>query len=215
MKTVLLLPVLCLFTGAKFKPLRVKQQTVVSVTNGAAMVKPAPVPCPNDLQSSKGNTSSKSGNNRETDLKYAMLRVGDSLSDIPMTDIRDRKITFSQFKGKYLLLDFWASWCRPCIAAMPHVKEVYDKYHNKGFDVMAISLDLSWSDWEKTIKRWRIEKWHHVMMEEVVANYFEQVREIPAQYLIDPSGKVVWSSFEESATTWEKILKENLKTKRK
>lgn len=61
-------------------------------------------------------------------------------------------ISLSSTKGKYVLLDFWASWCKPCRASYPHLKKVYEKYKDKGFEVLAISTDTDHDAWKKAIK---------------------------------------------------------------
>lgn len=70
--------------------------------------------------------------------------------------------SLSDIKDKYILLDFWASWCKPCRASYPHLKEVYNKYKNDGFEVVAISTDSDHDAWKKAIKEDQT-KWIHVV----------------------------------------------------
>lgn len=61
--------------------------------------------------------------------------------EMSFTSFSGKKVDLKKLKGKVVLVDFWATWCGPCVAEMPHVKEVYKKYHKRGFEVIAISLD--------------------------------------------------------------------------
>lgn len=63
-----------------------------------------------------------------------------------------RLVSVSDFKGKYLLIDFWASWCKPCRDENPNIVRAYQKYKAKGFDILAISLDYDKKSWIKAIK---------------------------------------------------------------
>ena len=90
-------------------------------------------------------------------------------------------------KNKYILLDFWASWCGPCMMEVPHLKAAYDKYHKKGFEIYAVSLDQKKENWEKAIKDKKM-NWLHVSN----VKYWDTpsrndyaVNSIPANFLID------------------------------
>ena len=61
--------------------------------------------------------------------------------DVQFTDLNGKEVSVKNFAGKVVLVDFWATWCRPCKAALPEVKEVYAKLHSKGFEIIGISLD--------------------------------------------------------------------------
>jgi len=71
------------------------------------------------------------------------LAVGAEPVDFNVKSIDGKTLSPAAFKGKVLLIDFWATWCGPCVAEMPNVKQVYDKYHPKGFEIVGISLDQS------------------------------------------------------------------------
>lgn len=78
------------------------------------------------------------------------------------TSINGKKVSLSTFKGKKIvLLDFWASWCVPCRQMMPHLKDLYQKYHSKGLEIISISSSLSddKKDWEKAIEKEGIQSW--------------------------------------------------------
>jgi thiol-disulfide isomerase/thioredoxin len=120
------------------------------------------------------------------------------------------KLTLSSTRGKYVMIDFWASWCVPCRAAIPRWKEVYQQYHDKGFDIIGLSSDNDWARW---IKAMDVEKmpWDQVCDEFPVKNMPSRVgnlfniRTIPHYFLLDKDGKILVNSASE-----EKI-KEKLK----
>ncbi len=136
-------------------------------------------------------------------------RIGANAPDFKATDLNKQTVTLSEFKGKnVILMDFWASWCRPCRASFPHLKEVYKKYHSKGFEIISVSEDENRDEWIAAVKQENIENWHPVPVAEKCAlgpdyftkddiyeNYF--VYPIPRQILIDKSGKIVgqWDGF--------------------
>ena len=75
-----------------------------------------------------------------------------------------KEIRLSDLKGKVVLVDFWATWCGPCRAALPHVKKLYDKYHDKGFEVFCVSdNDSSPDEWKKVIVEEGMENYHNIL----------------------------------------------------
>ncbi len=96
--------------------------------------------------------------------------------------------------NKYILLDFWASWCGPCMAEVPHLKEAYDAYQGKGFEIFGVSLDNNAEAWQNAVTEKQL-NWLHVSdllgwQNAAAAEY--GVRSIPANYLIDcATGKIV------------------------
>jgi thiol-disulfide isomerase/thioredoxin len=97
--------------------------------------------------------------------------------------------------GTYTIIDFWASWCRPCRAENPNVVRVYNKYHDKGLNIISVSLDKAGqkSRWIKAIADDKMD-WHHVSnlksWQEPIAKMYG-VRSIPATFLLDESGKII------------------------
>jgi thiol-disulfide isomerase/thioredoxin len=102
-------------------------------------------------------------------------------------------VSLSSFKGKYFLLDFWASWCGPCRRENPNVVKAYRQYHNKGFDILGVSLDDSKDDWLKAIKKDGL-SWTQVSdlkgwKNEAATLY--GIQGIPMNFLIDKEGKII------------------------
>jgi len=97
--------------------------------------------------------------------------------------------------GKYTIIDFWASWCRPCRQENPNVVRVYNQYHNKGLNIISVSLDKAGQEdrWIKAIKDDKM-NWHHVSnlkgWSDPIAQQYS-VRSIPATFLLDENGKII------------------------
>ena len=100
----------------------------------------------------------------------------------------------SDLRGKVVLIDFWASWCGPCRRESPNVRNVYAKYHDKGFEVFSVSLDRDYNNWVKAIKDDKLVWPNHVSdlkywSSEAAAIY--GVRSIPSMFLLDREGRIV------------------------
>ncbi len=121
--------------------------------------------------------------------------VGQPYMEITLPDSTGEQIALSAFvgKGKYVLLDFWASWCRPCMQELPYLIDAYNKYHAKGFEIYGVSLDENKSSWESTVKSQQMDWIQVSTLEgwECPAAQQYGIRSIPANLLIDPEGTII------------------------
>jgi thiol-disulfide isomerase/thioredoxin len=120
--------------------------------------------------------------------------------------------TLSITRGAYVMIDFWASWCKPCRAAIPHWKEVYKEYHEKGFEIVSVSDDSKWEAWTHALDAEKM-PWHQVIDEFPVKNMparvgtLYQTHFIPFYVLLDKMGKIlVYTDNEEEITNKLKEL---------
>ncbi len=123
----------------------------------------------------------------------AQVRVGGMAPEISLPNVKDSVINLSSFKGKVVLIDFWASWCGPCRAANPKVARLYKKFKDKGFEVFGVSIDESKNAWTKAIRQDRI-KYVQVndnagLDSKVTFKY--SVEAIPTSFLLDRTGKII------------------------
>lgn len=122
-----------------------------------------------------------------------LLPIGGEAPEIRQATPEGGSFALSQLRGKYVLIDFWASWCKPCRFENPAVKRVYDKYKNKGFEILGVSLDRSHDAWVQAIAADGI-NWKHVSDLGFWNNAAAQeygVSSIPFTVLLDKEGKII------------------------
>lgn len=119
--------------------------------------------------------------------------IGGEAPDFTMNNVDDQPVKLSDFRGKVMLVDFWASWCGPCRRENPNVLKAYSKYHDKGFDVLGVSLDKTKESWLGAIEKDGL-VWNHVSDLKGWQNEAAQlygVSSIPHTVLVDREGKII------------------------
>jgi peroxiredoxin len=130
---------------------------------------------------------------RETLDAALKTAIGQPAPDFTQTDVKGNPVALSSFKGKYVLVDFWASWCGPCRLENPSVVKAYRQYHSKGFTVLGISLDDKKDKWLEAIRKDGLD-WTQVSdlkgwQNSVALSY--GIKGIPMNFLLDKDGKIV------------------------
>ncbi|OIV39691.1 TlpA family protein disulfide reductase [Flavobacterium johnsoniae] len=139
--------------------------------------------------------NSEKGKEMAEKLKYfKQSKVGSPAPNFILKDSNDKTISLADFKNKeYILIDFWASWCAPCLEELPYIKELYKKYQHQGFEIISITEDKESDSWKNAIIKNKIESWKHISLLEnqskIDKEYF--VNGIPHKVLIDKNGIII------------------------
>ncbi|MBS1912500.1 MAG: TlpA family protein disulfide reductase [Bacteroidetes bacterium] len=119
--------------------------------------------------------------------------IGSQAPDFTQNDTSGRPVSLHQFRGKVVLIDFWASWCPPCVAEVPNVKALWEKYRDQGLVVLSVSLDKSLDAWKIFIHLNGLQ-WYQVAdgeyWDNAVARLYS-VYEIPSMYLVGRDGRIM------------------------
>src|SRR5581483_9452368 len=121
------------------------------------------------------------------------LVAGAKFPDFAEKDLEGKPLSPSNFKGKVVLIDFWATWCRPCVMELPNVQKAYEKHHDKGFEIIGISLDQDQERLKSFIKDKNM-TWQQYFDGKGWGNKLAQkygIQSIPATFLLDGEGKII------------------------
>lgn len=116
--------------------------------------------------------------------------VGTEAPLFTMNDVEGNAVSLENYKGKYVLVDFWASWCGPCRDENPRIVQVFKKYKGSKFDILGVSIDQNSNQWKKAIEEDQL-LWTQVLDDQNIANQSYGVISIPANVLVSPEGVIV------------------------
>lgn len=143
-------------------------------------------------------------------IKIKSISVGSIAPDIILNDTSGVPISLASLRGKYVLLDFWAAWCRPCREENPNIVQNYNKYKSKGFEVYQVSLDRNKNDWVRGIIQDKL-TWVNVSdlkyYQSEAAEIYD-VDRIPSAFLLDPDGKIIAKNTDLRGSNLTKKLQE-------
>lgn len=122
------------------------------------------------------------------------LKIGDEAPEIALPNVAGDTLKLSNLRGKYVLVDFWGSWCRPCRLEHPNLRKAYWRYKKRGFDVYQVALERNKEDWKNTIREdklyWKNQVSELNYMASKTARLYK-VKSIPTNFLLDPNGKII------------------------
>jgi len=124
--------------------------------------------------------------------KLKPLSAGHKAPDFTISSIDGKTVKLSDYKGKYVMVDFWASWCVPCRQENPNVLKQYNTFHSKGFNVLGVSLDKDKSAWQKAVNDDKL-AWTQTSDLQSFQGTAEQlyhIEAIPSNFIIDPQGNI-------------------------
>ena len=123
-------------------------------------------------------------------------------------DIKGNIINLKNYRGKYVLIQLWASWCGPCIAEIPIIKKIRDNYKEDELHIIGITYDTDYNDFYNAVTKYKL-NWTHIFNNNDLRRRYGN-KAIPSVYLVDKEGKIIFSSWEDNMDELDSLLKENL-----
>ena len=127
--------------------------------------------------------------------EFSKTIIGKQAPDFKFITLDGKSKKLSDFQGNFVLLDFWGTWCGPCVVGIPYLKKAYKKYNNQGFEIISISNDIRSGMTEQELKKWVTErniKWNQVMdKKDARIQKLYKIIQYPTLFLINPQGKVI------------------------
>src|SRR5690606_31239514 len=125
--------------------------------------------------------------------KSSTIKINAAVPNFTLKDTSGKSVALNTIKAKYILLDFWASWCGPCIKQFDHLKTLYKKYQNKGLEIVGINIDIREVDWIKAVNQHKI-PWPTLSdlngIESEPCKLFD-IKAIPQLFLLDSSYNLI------------------------
>ena len=127
-------------------------------------------------------------------LKRQSVEIHKLAPEVALPDTSMQTQRLSRFRGQYVLLDFWASWCKPCRKESPYLRQAFEQFSLKGFTIVSVSVDKKETAWKKAIRKDRLQAWMHLRenkgwQSKILATY--GIQQLPTNFLIDPEGKII------------------------
>ena len=148
-------------------------------------------------QMSEKNKKSIYGEEIKNLLNTIIVKSDDKAPDFDLIDLRGNSLSMDKFNGKYLLIDFWAGWCIPCVKQLPELKNLSKKFKNKDFEILGVSFDQNKEQWKKSVIKHETQNWNHVYIgmenirKEGSLSEKYDIQPIPAYILIDKEGRII------------------------
>jgi peroxiredoxin len=123
-----------------------------------------------------------------------LLKIGLQAPSFALPDLEGKEVAWSELNGKYVLIDFWASWCAPCRQESPTLVQAYEQYKDKNFTIYSVSLDTKKEAWQNAIIKDQLTWPYHssdLKGWDNAASKLYNITSIPMNFLIDPKGKII------------------------
>ncbi len=136
-------------------------------------------------------------------------KINTKVPDFNVKDIDNKEVSLKEFEGKYILINFWASWCAPCIKKIPELKQFLSFYHSKGFEIINISIDTKRENWTKAVKKYELDSFHNIITNQEIDNKYSNTKmPIPSEILVAPTGLMLWNSMNTNSKSLSETLKD-------